>query len=258
MRPGGDSTYGGNGPAHLTIQGIGHALEERGSRPLVQRRRAWVVVGEAAHLVGHQPGEPVAVEWGGAAAHGRSMVGRDRPGFSGLGERTRRCGRSRCRSRGRPRGSWRSRWCRRRGGSPPSRCGSAGASGAWRPDRPVMDELWNGSSWCACLCFLARRHRVMGDRLRGRWSSVQCAGGGAWFGRSNRLLAADWLLAVWRQHTVPSIDGQPVAPRVRTATADHPRRRSCISLIKSGSGTLGRASNPTEVDDGHAHRSQFS
>ena len=56
------------------------------------------------------------------------------------------------------------------------------------------------------LCFLARRHRGMSDRLRGRgfvpnlqsgWERrvLMClrAGPGAWFGRSNRVVASDWL-----------------------------------------------------------------
>jgi hypothetical protein len=73
--------------------------------------------------------------------------------------------------------------------------------------RPVTDDVADRDIMVVCsVCFLARRHRGMSDRLRGRglvlqvlsnlddggWMSAR-RGPGAWFGRSNRVVASDGL-----------------------------------------------------------------
>lgn len=91
----------------------------------------------------------------------------------------------------------------------------------------------------SCLCFLARRLRGMSDRLRGRVSFGGCCrtlngvdlesarGPGAWFGRSNRVVASDWLLRQYgrRPAVRQSVISDPCAEGRNAAERRAPSRR---------------------------------
>ena len=170
------------------------ALEERAPGTLVECRGPWMGVGEGGHLVGHEAGETVAIE-GGAVDHAIRMAGRDRrcaviprdgsvdaadepADVAGRGARLgveieQACaaigaaeeaavgGRERAATHA-PNG---------RGASGHGRCCGTGHHG----DRLLLS---------------ARPDRGMSDRLR---LVLMClrVGPGAWFGRSNRVVASD-------------------------------------------------------------------
>ncbi len=167
----------------LDHPGHGHAFEERPTSTRVKRRGTWMLLGEAGHLAGHQAGEAVAIE-AGFVRHGPSMAGQSRcraaippratrsglvdpadeaadmaggqPGVGvdieeagtavGAAEEAARCGRGMAAATHAPhRGS----------SSGDGRSGGSGHHGGVR------------------VCFLARRHRGMSDRLRGRGFVLQ-------------------------------------------------------------------------------------
>ena len=101
--PEADSTKGGKGPAHLTIQCIGTPSSSELEGAGVELGGAWVFVREAAALVGHEGREAAAIDGSGGRHPSRMApfmcgVGRipgdatTRSGPSSVGGRSRRPG----------------------------------------------------------------------------------------------------------------------------------------------------------------------